>query len=125
MFENKLLAQVPHPLGRTFEGLGPLGTADLLSRTTTVSFFNKIVSTAIGVMTVIAGLWFVFQFILGGFNFLTAGGDKSKTQEAQKKITNAAIGIFIVVAAMFIVDLIGRVLGLEILSPGSFILSIW
>lgn len=111
------------PLG-TLEGFGPLGKFALDIGTAT-NLFNKVISNIIAVLTISAGLWFILQFILGAWGWLTAGGDKSALENAQKKITNSLIGLVIVVAAIFLVDLIGKLLGLEILRPGKFILGIW
>lgn len=121
-----LLAQVKKPLG-ILEGLGPLGeTWKFISLPKqAIDLFNKILSLIIGVMTVVAGIWFIFQFIIGAFGWLTAGADKAAVENAQKKITNGVIGLIIVVAAIFLIDLLGRLIGLEILSPGKFIIGIW
>lgn len=115
------------PVGGWIEGLGPLGkvTAYFLNPADTVGFFNKVLSVIIGVLTVVAGLWFIFNFFLGAFSWISAGSDKGSMENARKRMTNAVIGIVAVVAAIFIIDLVGGVLGLDILSPGKFILSIW
>lgn len=90
-----------------------------------MSLFNKVISNIIAVLTIVAGLWFIFQFILGAFGWLTAGGDKAAMENARKKITNAIVGLVIVVTAIFIIDLLGKLLGLDILNPGVAILNIW
>lgn len=121
-----LLAQVKKPLG-ILEGIGPLGeTWKFISLPKqAIDLFNKILSLIIGVMTVVAGIWFIFQFIIGAFSWLTAGSDKTAIENAQKRIMNSVIGLVVVVAAIFLVDLLGRLIGLEILSPGKFIIGIW
>lgn len=111
------------PLG-ILKGLGPLGTFEI-DETVAANLFSKVISLIIGVMTVVAGIWFIFQFIIGAFGWLTAGADKAAMENAQKKITNGVIGLVIVVAAIFLIDLLGRLIGLEILSPGKFIIGIW
>jgi hypothetical protein len=107
----------------TLEGLGPLGKVG--SKDQAVTRFNEVVSLVIGFLTVVAGLWFVFQFLSGAIGWLSAGGDKAKLQAAQGRITQAIIGLAVVIAAIFIIDLVGTLLGLNILSPGDYILSIW
>ena len=111
----------------TFEGVGALGDTEsfAVSATLASDMFSHLVSIIIGVLSVIAGLYFVFQFILGAFGWITSGGDKAKVQEAQKKITNAVIGLAVVLISVFIIDLVGLLLGINILSPSDFILSIW
>lgn len=110
-------------LGGQLQGPGPLG--GITSIESTIQMFNKFVSTFIGILTLAAGLWFVFQIFIGAFGWLTAGSDKASLEGAQKRLTNAVIGLAIVVAAIFIIDLIGNLLGLDILKPGDFILHIW
>lgn len=114
-------------LGGRFEGFGPLGETwrYVFRQGEAISLFNRVISIIIGVMTIAAGLWFIFQFMIGAFGWLTAGGDKAAVENAQKRITNAMIGLVIVVAAVFLIDLLGGLLGLEILNPGKFILGIW
>ena len=72
-------------------------------------------------MTIAAGIWFIFQFIIGGYNWLTAGGDKTGVQAAQSRLTNAFIGLTIVVAAYAIIWIVGKLLGFEILHPEKLI----
>jgi hypothetical protein len=87
--------------------------------------FAKVLSSVIGLLTIIASLWFIFLFMSGAVSWLTAGGDKARVQEAQKKITNGIIGLVVVIAAIFIIDLIGTIIGLDILNPVQFITNFW
>ena len=114
---------VPKDLG-TIQGEGPLGIFSL-SKEVIANLFDNTISAIIGILTVSASLWFIFQFLIGAFSWLTAGSDKSQLENAQKRITNAVIGLVIVVAAIFIIEIIGNLLGLKVLQPGSFILSLW
>jgi len=110
----------------TFRGLGPLGTFNIEEiPLAALGLFNKLISNIVGVMTVIAGIWFIFQFIIGGISWLTAGNDKAKVESARAKITQGIIGLAIVIIAVFIIDLVGKFLGLEILQPGEFVLKMW
>jgi hypothetical protein len=121
-----LLAQKEYPLGDQLRGIGPIG--DFIADKDVAGaagIFNKVLSVIIGVMTVAAGLWFLFQFFIGAFTWLTSGGDKVALENARKKITNAIIGLVIVVAAIFLIDLIGNIIGLDILSPSKFLIDIW
>lgn len=82
-----------------------------------------LITTIVGVLSVIAFIWFTIQFFLGAISIITAGGDKAKMAEARAKITSGIIGLVIVIAAVFIISLIGTVLGIEILNPGDFVTS--
>lgn len=123
MVPNNLLAQVGHDLGGSLEGIGPLGQVGNLD--TAVTLFNRILSNIIGVLTIGAGLWFIFQFMTGAIEWISASGDKAQTEKARKRITDGIIGLVVVVAAVFLIDIIGNMLGLKILQPGEFIQGIW
>ncbi len=57
--------------------------------------------------SIVLGALAAFIFlILGGFQWITSGGDKAKTEEAQKKITNAVIGLIVIAAAYALINLI-------------------
>jgi uncharacterized membrane protein len=119
------LAQTPHPLGQIGgkEGFGPWGNLGQLGTEigAAAGAFANIISRIIGVLTIVAGLWFIFSFIIGAYGFLTAGGDTKKIEEATKKITSAIVGLVVVVAAYALISLIGGLLGFEILQPQKFI----
>lgn len=110
--------------GFGFPGGGILGNIGA-NPDTAPAVFNQIISTIIGVMSIVGGIWFIFLFITGAIGFMTAGGDKTKAEEAKKRITYGVVGIIVVVFAIFFVDLIGRLLGFEsILNPAAFLESL-
>lgn len=77
----------------------------------------KFMSTIIGFLTTIAGLYFLIQMILAGLSWISAGGEKGKVESARSQMTNAALGLIIIIAAYSIVGIVGNVLGLDILNP--------
>ena len=81
--------------------------------------FDKILSVVVAVITVIAGLWFLFILVIGGIGIITAADNKQALEDARKKITTGLIGLVVVIASIFLVDLIGRIIGLNILNAGS------
>lgn len=98
-------------------GLGPFGE----SAGDGLTGITNIVSSVIGVMTVAAGIWFLFQFVIGGFNWINSGGDKAKLQTSRDKLTNAFIGLIIVVAGWAILALAGTFFNVDftISNPGG------
>lgn len=74
-----------------------------------------------GVLTIVAGLMFVLYFILGGLSWLSAGGKAEQVQKAKQQMTNAVIGLIIVVAAYGIAFIVGNVLGIHMLNPEEFL----
>lgn len=114
----RVYAQTPHEIGTIGEGKG-FGPWSGIFETIedAAGMFNKIISNIIGVMTIGAGIWFIFQFIIGAYSWMAAGSDQQAIQNAQQKITNAVMGLVVVVAAYALISLLGAILGFEILQP--------
>jgi uncharacterized membrane protein len=116
---NKLAIEIP--LGDPLKGFGILGLEQGDAQGAP-GVFNAFMSTIIGLLTIIASIWFIFLFITGAIGYMTAGGDKGKIESSSKKMVNGIIGLFIVIAAIFIINLVGYIFGLQfILDPGAFI----
>jgi hypothetical protein len=64
----------------------------------------------------IAGVAFFFMLIWGGFEYITAGGDKEKVGTAMKRISNALIGMVILLSSYAIFRLVNRVFGINVLN---------
>lgn len=112
----------PHSLGGDIggEGLGPFGSMFVGSDSnaaaiSAVTGLARIVSSFIGVMTIVALLWFIMNVLIGGFNWLQSGGDKHKLEEARNRITNAFIGLIIVTMGWTLLALAGQFFGIDIL----------
>ncbi|MDP2874506.1 MAG: hypothetical protein Q8N84_04420 [bacterium] len=78
------------------------------------------VSRLIGTLTFIAGIAMTGYFILGAVQWSTSAGDKAQVEAAKKTLTNAVIGMVIIVATYMIVGLLGRILGFTPLAPKIF-----
>lgn len=110
----------------TFEGIGPLGTGlkNLTAPDSAISKFIDVISKAIGVLTVSAGIWFLFQIMAGSFQWLASGGEKQAVQNAQKRITNAVMGLFVVVISYALISLIGLFFGIDMLNIKQTIINL-
>jgi len=64
--------------------------------------------TVIQYILAIAGLVAVVYLIIGGFNYITAGGNEENTKKATKTLLNAIIGLVVIFAAYAIVFTIQR-----------------
>lgn len=82
---------------------------------------SDILSNLLSMLTLIAGIGFLIYFVIGAFNWITAGGDAQKVEKAGKQITNALTGLIIVVAAYSVTAIVGTVLGIDILNPATII----
>jgi hypothetical protein len=87
---------------------------------TNTSGVGNFISTLFRLIIVVAGLWALLQFILGGLGYITAGGDAKKVQDSLHKITYSIIGLVIIAASFIIIAILSQILfgnPLFILSP--------
>ncbi len=69
--------------------------------------FGNIVSLAIG----FAGIAFFIMFLVGGFQYLTAGGNPQQAEGARKTLTYAIFGLIFIVLAYLILKFIASLTG--------------
>ncbi|OGD10144.1 hypothetical protein A2397_03820 [Candidatus Amesbacteria bacterium RIFOXYB1_FULL_44_23] len=117
---HPLLAQTD--LGTVINGVGPLG--QVTSLTTALMGTETVVSMTLGLLTVIGGLYFMFQLIIAGYGYISAGGDKALVQTAQKKLTNNFLGLTVVVLSYLIAGIVGRLVGLDIMRLSFLLMGI-
>jgi len=114
---EKIIAQAPD-FPYTFPGriVGEGEWADPGNDATT--FLTDIISTVVGLMTLIAGIFFFFILLSGAIGWISSGGDRQKIESARQRVFNGVIGIVVVVAAIFIIQIVGGVIGFpDILRP--------
>lgn len=75
---------------------------------------SKLINALLKFTLGIVGLLVFVYLIWGGIEWLTAGGDKSKTESARTKITNAIIGLAIVAAAFAISTVLSNFFGINV-----------
>lgn len=121
---NLIIQNALFPLG-DIRGPGPLGlenvTPRALEKGAAADVFVDTISKIIGFLTAVAIIWFIFQFILGAMSWITAGGDAKAVEAAKAKLSNAVLGIVVVLTALVIVGVIGALLKIDILNLGMFI----
>lgn len=111
---NNLIAQLQVAPNNGFTGLG---TGVLANPTGTgIKNLSTFISMVIGVMTIVAFIWFVFVIFTGAIGIISSGGDKAALESAKKKITTGVIGVVVVIAAIFVIDLIGTIFGIPFLN---------
>src|SRR3972149_8194754 len=81
-----------------------------------VADLGKLFSGVADMAIIIAAIMVFFYLLWGGISWLTSGGDKAKTEEAQKRITAAVIGLAIVASAWAIIKVIDTFFGVGIFS---------
>lgn len=66
----------------------------------------------------VGGVALLLYIAWAGINWITAGGDKNKVEEAKNRLTNAIVGMVILVAATGIIVFLGHQLfGMDLLNP--------
>ncbi len=99
MFTSKVYAQE----------LGKIDPSSLKVPTDIGTIIGSVVQLAIAA----AGLLFFIMLLLGGFKYITAGGDEKSAASARGTLTQAFIGLIIIVAAFLLSQLIFNIFGLQ------------
>ena len=73
-------------------------------------FMSSKIGSIIGAALAFVGVIFMVLIIFGGLTWMTAGGNENQVQKAQKLITQAVVGLIIVLAAYAITNFLGKVL---------------
>lgn len=78
--------------------------------------FAVTIATLWQTIILVGGLAFLLYFLMGGVNWITAGGDKGKLEEARGKITQGLVGLAILAASYVIIKFIETAIGMNILN---------
>lgn len=115
VYQNNLLAG-----GTVIDGkITNPALGDILNSKLTVSpeiYFQELIPKGIGWLFVFGGVSFFFMLVWGAVSWILSGGDKAHLESAKARITNAIIGLLLLVGAFAIVKLIERFFGINILS---------
>jgi hypothetical protein len=82
----------------------PQGTGIRCTETSLQDLFRTIINYALGIAFFVA----VIYLIYGGFQYLTSGGNDGQAKTGRANITNALIGIVIIVLSYTIVSVVYR-----------------
>lgn len=74
---------------------------------------DTIFASVISVVLALAGIAALAMVIVGGFQFLTAGGDKEATAKASKTLTFAIAGLILTLSAWILLNFLGNFLGID------------
>lgn len=70
------------------------------------SRINNIITDAINIFSILVGIIAVIMIIVGGFKYITSGGDSGNISSAKNTIIYAVIGLVIVALAQFLVQFV-------------------
>jgi len=85
-------------------GPGPAQLSDL------ENVFTNIVQT----ITIIAGFALFIMLIVGGFKFLTSGGEPKAVTGAKNTLTFAILGLVLIISSILILKLIEEITGVKV-----------
>jgi hypothetical protein len=79
-------------------------------------FFNKLLPNLIGLSFIVGAIIFVAIIIVGAIQWIISGGDKAGIESAKGKITNAVIGLVILLSLFAIIYVIENFFGIKLLE---------
>lgn len=78
------------------------------------SFLSSLVSFLINALLILAIIYFIFNLILGGIDWIGSAGDKGKVEAARSRVLNAVMGIILVLSTFLIVNFIAGIFGVNL-----------
>lgn len=109
-------APIPPSIGQV---LPPPGTDTFSARAGADIGILYFISRMIRLIMVIAGVWSAIMILLAGYTFISSSGDSGSYQKVRNQLTNAIIGLVII---MFTYTIIGLI-SLIIFRDAGFILN--
>jgi len=122
---NKLAGAIPKGGSWDIGEFQPPSNTGYLPSGSPGTMTTNIISNIIGFVTLVAGLGFIFYFMLGAINWITAGGDSNKVTAAHAMIINALIGLVITLIAYPVIQVLGQLLGVPLASPAELFTSLF
>lgn len=71
---------------------------------------GNFISGLIRMVMVAGGIFSLWQFLSGGFQMISSGGDKGKISEAQQKIQMSITGLITMTASFILIAIISQIL---------------
>ena len=80
----------------------------------TLQGFECIFANILRIIIPLAGIAAFVILLLGGFQYITSGGDTKAIESAQKTLTSAIGGLILIVLAFLILVLISKITGVDV-----------
>ena len=93
-----------------------MGTTIPLPKDTpaTIGDLNSIFFNVVNVALAFAGVAFFLMLFVGGFKYLTAGGEPPKVEAAKKTLTSAFVGLVLILLSYLILVVIQEITGAKV-----------
>ena len=86
--------------------------------------FELLISNVISLLTIVAGIFFLLYFVLGGVNWVNAAGDSGKIQKARDQMIQGVLGMVVIALSYGLAGILSTFLGIHLLNPGDAIIHI-
>jgi len=80
----------------------------------TIYGIEGIVTSILHIIVPVVGVVLLLMLIVGGFQYITSGGEVEQTTKARKTLTSALLGLLVVLGAWLIIKLIEEFTGLNL-----------
>jgi hypothetical protein len=107
---NDIVGEVTNPLPSSYQNIAGSGGGGL------ILFFTNILRLTF----VAAGIYAFINFIIAGYQYMTAGGDSKSLENAWGRIWQSLVGLVVIVGSFAFAGLLGQLLfgdSRAILSP--------
>jgi hypothetical protein len=84
---------------------------------------TSLIANILRVAYFLAALFFIIQVFLAGISWISAGGEPKSLEAARGRITNAIIGLVVVVAAFAISVVVTSAFNINIFDPGGIVIT--
>lgn len=111
-----LLAQAP-----TWGALEKALPTDTVADVATIGSLTTLISNVITAIVMLSGVVLFIMLLVGGFSFLFSGGDQKKLEKAKGTITNAFVGLLVLVGSYLILLLVEKITGVSVTTFGILI----
>jgi hypothetical protein len=78
---------------------------------------TKLIVTIWRTAITLGGLALLVMLLMGGLEWITAGGDKGKIEHARDRITQSVIGMLVLAGSIAISAFAGGLIGINLLKP--------
>ena len=78
------------------------------------TYINRVVPILINIGLILCVIAFIILLIIGGIKYVTSGGDRAKLEGARNAISNAIIGIIILLLLWLIAQILNLIFGVNI-----------
>lgn len=71
---------------------------------------GRLLNILLNALVLIAGIYALFNFVLAGYSFMSAGGDSRKVADAWAKIWQSVIGLVVATGSLVLAAIFGELL---------------